>query len=196
MATERVDPWEAANRPSYTRNKFYTRSRDQFGATENQQIKFSPNTLGAISAIIASKQIPDYRTSSDFVRDAVIHRLKDVMAMQADGSLDYLQEQVDEECLASEVAKIKTRRVTREQLIAGFESGLKNAWDGQDMPTVMELLTLLEDALPTLPPPFYGMGSQLLSHYYKIANIGALKPWKDHPLAAIEMPAIGDGGGE
>lgn len=69
------DDWELEAPEAYSQNKFYTKATDGRGHSENVQVKLSPNIIGALSSIVQSKGIPEYRTIQDIIRDAVVHRL-------------------------------------------------------------------------------------------------------------------------
>lgn len=71
----------AAN--GYSREKFYTVSTNKKGFTSSIRVNVPPDVLSSIGALVASKDIPDYRTLQDFLRDALVHRLHDVNDMIA-----------------------------------------------------------------------------------------------------------------
>jgi Arc/MetJ-type ribon-helix-helix transcriptional regulator len=58
--------------PGYSVNQVYTTAGEQ---SESVRARIPLPMLGEIRALIESKDIPEYRTMSDFVRDAIHHRL-------------------------------------------------------------------------------------------------------------------------
>lgn len=67
--------WQVDTPDSYSPNKFYTRSTDSKGHREEIRLKLSPDLADALSIIVQSKAIPEYRTVQDIIRDAIVHRL-------------------------------------------------------------------------------------------------------------------------
>jgi Arc/MetJ-type ribon-helix-helix transcriptional regulator len=59
--------------PGYDVNQIYTTAGEQ---SESVRARIPLPMLGEMRALIESKDIPEYRTMSDFVRDAIHHRLR------------------------------------------------------------------------------------------------------------------------
>lgn len=68
----------------YSRDRYYTHSTDQHGHKTTVRANVPPDMMRRIAIIVASRAIPEYGTSSDFVRDAVFHRLHEVGEKIAD----------------------------------------------------------------------------------------------------------------
>jgi hypothetical protein len=49
-------------------------------------VKVPPQTAGELASIVASRVFPTYRTSNDFVRDAIVHRVHDIAEMVKDAA--------------------------------------------------------------------------------------------------------------
>lgn len=64
---------------SYAPDRFYTGSTNKKGFGQVVRIQIPPTITNEISALIASRAIPEYRTAQDFYRDAMIHRLHWIM---------------------------------------------------------------------------------------------------------------------
>ncbi len=60
---------------SYDPDKFYTEASDKSGRGDPLNARVPPQIAGTIAALVQSAKIPEYRTASDFVRDAIVHRL-------------------------------------------------------------------------------------------------------------------------
>ena len=71
-----VDPseWEP-DRSSYNPDNFYTFSQDTKGHSNAIHVRVPPNIMGAVDELVQSKIFEPLRTTSDFVRDAIHHRL-------------------------------------------------------------------------------------------------------------------------
>jgi Arc/MetJ-type ribon-helix-helix transcriptional regulator len=60
---------------AYDPEKFYTEASDKGGRGDPVNARIPPQVAGTIAALVQSGKIPQYRTQSDFIRDAVVHRL-------------------------------------------------------------------------------------------------------------------------
>jgi hypothetical protein len=61
--------------PGYSPEKFYVKATDSKGHSANLRVHVPPIFAERVSALIASRTFPEYRTLADFVRDAMYHRL-------------------------------------------------------------------------------------------------------------------------
>lgn len=59
----------------YSPNEFYTASCDNKGHDRTMQLRVPTNMAGMIAELVQSNRFPDIRTTSDFFRDAAVHRL-------------------------------------------------------------------------------------------------------------------------
>lgn len=60
---------------TYDATKFYTVARDKKGFTTTVRVSIPPSVMSQIASLIATQTIPEYRTSADVLRDALVHRL-------------------------------------------------------------------------------------------------------------------------
>ena len=72
---------------SYDPDKFYTEASDKSGRGDPVTARLPSQASGSIAALVQSAKIPEYRTQSDFIRDAVIHRLHDIGVKIQDGEI-------------------------------------------------------------------------------------------------------------
>ena len=61
--------------PGYDPSKFYVQATDKKGHSKNLRLHLLPEIVGRIESLIQAGTFPAYRTSGDFLRDAVYHRL-------------------------------------------------------------------------------------------------------------------------
>lgn len=90
VVDDNFDPYtfEQDQKDPYSRDKFYTHSRDKkTGDRGTVQAQVAGGLLHEIDALIAEKIIPEYRTRGDFVRDAITHRLHDIGEMKSEFKL-------------------------------------------------------------------------------------------------------------
>lgn len=59
----------------YSTHEFYTRATNKHDHSIPASVRLDPTIAAEINALVASGQIPHYRTMSDFIRDAVYHRM-------------------------------------------------------------------------------------------------------------------------
>lgn len=86
VGEQSFDPF-AGETKGYSRENFYTAARDGGGNSETKYLKISGAVLGQIGSLVSGRQIPAYKTEADFIRDAIVHRLRDVAEMVNDGAI-------------------------------------------------------------------------------------------------------------
>lgn len=60
---------------NYDPDAFYIEARDKNGGGEIINARIPPQIHGSIAALVQSGKIPQYRTQSDFIRNAIVHQL-------------------------------------------------------------------------------------------------------------------------
>lgn len=70
--------WTLTSGSAYDPDKFYTEASDKTGRGEPSTVRLPAQVGGSIAALVQSAKIPEYRTQSDFIRDAVVHRLQSI----------------------------------------------------------------------------------------------------------------------
>lgn len=69
------DDWGTEG-PEYSPDKFYCRSSDTHGHYRHVRVNVPPTMAGMLESMVESGGIPEYRTSQDVIRDAIVHRLE------------------------------------------------------------------------------------------------------------------------
>lgn len=69
-----ADEWGTES--GYSVRDTYTRASDKNGHRERPRISMPPDLWDAVCALVGSQMVPGYNAPSDFVRDAIVHRLK------------------------------------------------------------------------------------------------------------------------
>lgn len=73
---ERADEtWETDPFEGYSPERFYTEAADRQGHRAWLRVPVPTHVAGRIAELIASREIPAYRTPQDLIRDALVHRL-------------------------------------------------------------------------------------------------------------------------
>lgn len=114
------DPWSLTS-DSYSPDSFFTRATDGNGHDTVMSLKVSPALMGEIQRLVQSRIIPQYRTHSDLVRDALIHRLR-YLADEFDGSVDLSALVVEQR--QAEIDRMASQRASWRKLIADLEAQL------------------------------------------------------------------------
>lgn len=82
----------------YDIDSFYTYGGSGSSST-SQRYRINDETLNLCAVLVASKQIPDYKTTADIVRDAVFHRLHYVQERLEDpefkSKFDYIRNLIE-----------------------------------------------------------------------------------------------------
>ena len=130
------DPFKGEDN-GYDVDKFYTSARDGAGNSETKYCKFSGSILGQIGALVSSRQIPQYKTEADFIRDACYHRLKHVGEMINDGRL------IDAVNRAVKLDRIQARQIE----LAEFSAIVHTHEEAMQACVANEDVYLLEDLL-------------------------------------------------
>jgi len=69
-----MNMWETED-PGYSEDRFYTFAKDNQGHSTQINTRFADYIVAAIAEIVQSKEIPEYATAQDFIRDSVYHRI-------------------------------------------------------------------------------------------------------------------------
>jgi hypothetical protein len=74
------DLWSSSSTPNgdddYSVRNFYTRATDNKGHGATIRVPILPDLHAELGGLIALRRYPDYKTIGDFVRDAIMHRLR------------------------------------------------------------------------------------------------------------------------
>lgn len=121
-----VDPSDA-----YDPFRFYTGSEDKRGHSAMMRFNVPKNIMGQIKAVIDDGSIPEYRSLSDFGRDAVVHRARQV-AQWLDN--EQLTSAIDLYLMIENHEKLIQSRKDTEHLLdlarTNFENAMsKHKWD-------------------------------------------------------------------
>lgn len=112
---QKKDPW-VLSQSGYDKSKIYTRASDGNGQSQVIRAKLSPALHYEIMALIQSRAIPELRTVSDVIRDALIHRLHDYREMLPSGAAT-LFHALDVEVRQAEAEKLTADREAWKKLI-------------------------------------------------------------------------------
>ena len=113
-----VDPseWDV-DRSTYDMDKFYTTAKDTKGFSASMHTRIPPTIETQISRLVHSKRFEELQTPSDFVRDAIFHRLT------------YLSDKVNDSPLSNVLRTVRMiqERINAEQCYQDFKQIIDDA---------------------------------------------------------------------
>lgn len=143
-----LNTWDTDADPDYTPDKFYTRS-DKKTQTRQVRVFLSDDQLAEIARLVQGKEVVEYTTLQDFVRDAVHHRLHWVMKERV---------QTPESAMRMRVMNMRAEMEARAADVAQYEvmmnavtetlSKLQGAGDKVELRKHLGRLELEAEALP------------------------------------------------
>lgn len=171
----RDDGWGVTD--DYDVAEFYTRATDGRGHSDNLRVRVKPEVSGEIGALVSSGRIPEYTTPQDFIRDAIVHRLR------------WLSEHADDPLLAAKLAETVRRTVIEETtsryiaMIDSFEEFLtrtrevcERALKWEDHHGVARYLADVEEYAENSREPYAGRLRAVISHYRSQLKLDDLLP--------------------
>jgi hypothetical protein len=129
------DVWQIAQ-VNYSPDHTYVRSTDGHGNYDQlRNVKITPALHAVLMEVIARGDLPDYRTVSDFVRDALVHRLWYIQNGNAQ-----IAQAVNAEIIASEIATKIARNQSRTDMIRLYSEQLSAFDQDGDWTSIVEAL--------------------------------------------------------
>lgn len=176
------DGWGVTD--EYDIGSFYTRATDGRGHSDHTRVRIKPEVAGEIGALVSSGMIPDYSTSQDFVRDAIVHRLH------------WLAEHSDDPVLAAKLSET-VRRTTIEEttsryvrLIDSFEEFVgrtkevvTRAISYGDHEGVVVFLSQVEEYATNSREPYRSQLMKIVDHYKEQVDWNSILQEPDTPLS-------------
>ena len=144
--------WGTESAKGYRRDAYYTQASDKQGHSAKTTVKMPTNVAGEIHSLVASGKIPEYRTSVDFIRDAVIHRLHDLEGLVDDPSYS---RRISMYVLHQDVMIKRQHREEYAEMMTAIEEEiqyLQNTRQGDKLRRY--LVELLDNAEEAIPPEF------------------------------------------
>lgn len=156
------DPY-ALQDPGYNVDTFYT----QAGADSSGfRLRISNENLSIISALVASKDIPELKTPADFVRDAIRHRLQYVAKNY---KVNHLRERLlldmGASLAADRLERYAARRASLDLMRDSFDAAIK-ARSAMDCAAAMDSVGALVDD-DNIDDPFQEEVQNLLARMRK-----------------------------
>lgn len=157
------DEWDTVNPSrSYDPKNFYTASENKKGFSNTVKFAIPKGILGQIQRIINSGFVPEYRSSSDFMRDAVMHRLKQVAAWIDDGELEA---QVELTMMIFREEQIAQQKADVEILMARVRQNFEDAMERGDYNWVRDHLIERAEEADSIPEQHRSKFLNVLAEY-------------------------------
>lgn len=129
----RDDTWQIAS-TNYDADHVYVRSSDGHGNYEQlRNVKISPALAAVLHEVISRGDLPDYRSISDVVRDALVHRLWYIQHAN-----HKIAAAVNAEIIASEIATKVARNQARADTIRLYVEQLATFEQDEDWDSIVE----------------------------------------------------------
>ena len=135
----------------YDAGRVYRRSTDDNGNKTSLTVTVPATLAARIAVVVASRQIPAYRTGADFLRDAVYHRLHWIEQMIADGGVS---NEIRLEIGLAEIDAVRSEMETMAQTLETYRALLRGAVKQGDRDALTTALDHLDETLPTLREPY------------------------------------------
>lgn len=152
-ATTSEDAWEA--RSDYDKSNFYLRADKKGTQSSPMSIRLAQDMARQVSVFVHSADLP-YETTSDFVRDAIMHRMHELLEMTLAGDQPQLRRWLNVQMHAS----INEMRIAEMKMTSGLIDGMKEraaiATEFRDWAALRELIDEAWDVVDDLRQPYAG----------------------------------------
>jgi len=149
MATK----WSVKSGQKYDPDHRFTNHTDRKGHSSEIRLRLPPQMASQISEIVATKVIPDYRRSSDFVSDAVYHHLHRIGRELDSGEI---QRTLNVLVMLDDARRRKIEREAFEDLIRTVNDNAQVYYPTHQKPAewdrLREYCDELVDAVDSVPP--------------------------------------------
>lgn len=157
--------WGTEN-PEYDEREFYVGSTDGKGHNTNVQVPIPPNIMGALSSMVATREIPAYRSVQDFVRDAIVHRLHQLAILDLSDDPELQRARAQEITSSRIAAEVRALELDREQL-AQAEEGMRVAASEGDAARLRVLLGQAAEQADRMNEPWDRRLVEIVQRYRK-----------------------------
>lgn len=156
-----TDVFSLVGKRGYSEDRFYTRSTDAQGHGEHLRVRMPQGIEAQVYGAV--REVSEYRTVQDLMRDAVVHRL------------EYLQKRYkmsDEARRLLELERLRADSDRRSQdidtmtdAVVDLGEKLSKAWEAKDYAMVAEELEEGSELIDWLREPYRGQVKQLLADW-------------------------------
>lgn len=156
------DPWTLSG-AGYSPDSFFTRATDGNGHDTTIHVKVSPALMAQITEVRESKDIPDYRTIADIVRDSVIHRLNYLSSNGFTGAVDMGQLELEQK--QAMLDKARDQRARWKMYLDDLDECVGAAIDSRDLDEAKYLLEESEVFEGVMSPSALGRLKEIMRRH-------------------------------
>lgn len=157
--------WTTDELHGYRDNEFYTRSTDDRGHSQlSPRIRLRPEIAQELSALVARRTIPAYRTTADVIRDAVVHRLHTIGSIEADPAMrEHLHDTVQRIAMEEVTAAYEAEIDLSADLYQRVQATLEKAMRIQDFVALRTFIEQIRTRADDMRDPFRSQLLELLN---------------------------------
>lgn len=159
---QEAEDWNFIVGSEYDIDRIYTRAADKRGHKDTVHVPISPGMYGSISHLVSLQVVPGYRSVQDFIRDAIVHRLRYMNEQVKDGRI---RSELTAEMMLAELEMHQRQMADLNAVVEGTEALLKAAVESKDAVRVEELLDKGTAAMEKLVEPYKGKLRKVLERY-------------------------------
>lgn len=152
------DPWRVSDEEEdltqgYDVSKFYVKGSDTKKGQQREHFRvyLQPHLADQIAELIASKNIPQYRTVGDMFRDAMFHRLTYLREQISSGELKRL---LNHEMFKSEMAAVRIEMDIQNENVRTAQGLINDALSSSDRGVMERMVGLAERYLGVTREPY------------------------------------------
>lgn len=164
MTDQADDGWGVTD--EYDIGSFYCRSTDHRGHSNNLRVRVKPEVSGEVAALVASGTIPEYTTSQDFIRDAIVHRMRWLAENMENPALRArLSEAVRRAAIDESTARYTTLIDSFEEFVGRTKEVCERALRFDDHAGIAAYLHEVIEYANNTREPYSGMLLKVVEHY-------------------------------
>ena len=157
----RLEDMKIGGTKGYAPDQFYTRSTNEKGFSTKMRVNLSPAINAAVMEMVHSKEFSAYHSVSDFIRDAVMHRLQYLREHGADTPL--IRELCEIEVSNAMMATHELVTTQRTEQLANAERMLDLVRKGGDTEHLSTVLHELDIQADIMPEPWAGRMREIIA---------------------------------
>lgn len=161
-AQPEFDPWATDEGHSYSVFEFYTRSTNKFDHSKDVRAAIPPTIHANVMALVNSDRFGKYKSIADFVRDAMVHRLRTINEWIKDEELARVLTIEERICLAQ---ADEEQLDSIEELMTQYSNLMERHTKNGDSVRLAKKIAEVEDWAFYLTPPHLEQANELAAKY-------------------------------
>jgi len=154
--------WETED-AGYSEENFYTHAKDKQGHSVQINTKFPDYIVAAISELVQSKEIPEYATAQDFVRDSVHHRLHWCAKNRSRRISRLLPVMISIQESENQIKEVESLN----DMVEKIRESCEKLYNFQDYEKLRGYIDRQKDNIEGIRDPYWGKAAKILEEYEK-----------------------------